>query len=128
MLTMGSESPQAIARLFAWVNGISKCELKDLSLNDRIELAPEPPAALPPAAPLTPRQVRDSQRSSQVVQLVEDSVRVEGPSLFTGWGHDFQPCSYTQITWCDLCGEFIWGLYKQSLSCAKPRRIHQSPF
>ncbi|XP_024283657.1 uncharacterized protein LOC112254921 isoform X2 [Oncorhynchus tshawytscha] len=62
MLTMGSESPQAIARLFAWVNGISKCELielKDLSLNDRTELAPEPPAAPPPAAPLTPRQNRD---------------------------------------------------------------------
>uniref|UniRef100_A0A8C8JEV0 Uncharacterized protein n=1 Tax=Oncorhynchus tshawytscha TaxID=74940 RepID=A0A8C8JEV0_ONCTS len=108
MLTMGSESPQAIARLFAWVNGISKCELielKDLSLNDRTELAPEPPAAPPPAAPLTPRQVRDSQRSSQVVQLVVDSVRVEGPSLFTGQGgkgHDFQPCSYTQIT-CLSC-------------------------
>uniref|UniRef100_A0A4W5MGR9 Ras association domain family member 1 n=1 Tax=Hucho hucho TaxID=62062 RepID=A0A4W5MGR9_9TELE len=121
---MASEPPQAVARLIAWVNGISKCELielKDLSLNDRIELAPEPPAGPPPAAPLTPRQVRDSQRSSQVVRLVGDSVRVEGPSWFTGQGgkgHDFQPCSYTQITWCDLCGEFIWGLYKQSLSCA----------
>lgn len=77
MLTMGSEPPQAVARLFAWVNGISKCELielKDLSLNDRIELASEPTAAPPPAAPLTPRQVRYSQRSSQVVRLVEDSV------------------------------------------------------
>ncbi|XP_041748080.1 ras association domain-containing protein 1-like isoform X1 [Coregonus clupeaformis] len=124
MLTMGSEPPQAVARLFAWVNGISKCELielKDLSLNDRIELAPDQPAPPLPAAPLTPRQVRASQRSSQVVRLVGDSVSVEGPSWFTGQGgkgHDFQPCSYTQITWCDLCGEFIWGLYKQSLSCA----------
>ncbi|KAK6319571.1 hypothetical protein J4Q44_G00107820 [Coregonus suidteri] len=124
MLTMGSEPPQAVARLFAWVNGMSKCELielKDLSLNDRIELAPDPPASLPPAAPLTPRQVRAPERPSQVVRLVGDSVSVEGPSWFTGQvgkGHDFQPCSYTQITWCDLCGEFIWGLYKQSLSCA----------
>uniref|UniRef100_A0A4W5KIR6 Ras association domain family member 1 n=1 Tax=Hucho hucho TaxID=62062 RepID=A0A4W5KIR6_9TELE len=124
MLTMGSEPPQAVARLFAWVNGMSKCEqieLKDLSLNDRIELAPDLPASLPPTAPLTPRQARAPERPSHVVRLVGDSVSVEGPSWFTGQvgkGHDFQPCSYTQITWCDLCGEFIWGLYKQSLSCA----------
>ncbi|XP_077582804.1 ras association domain-containing protein 1-like isoform X1 [Stigmatopora nigra] len=35
----------------------------------------------------------------------------------SGEGHDFQPCSHTQPTWCDLCGDFIWGLYKQSLRC-----------
>lgn len=34
-----------------------------------------------------------------------------------GEGHDFQPCSQAQPTWCDLCGDFIWGLYKQSLRC-----------
>ncbi|XP_072308615.1 ras association domain-containing protein 1-like isoform X1 [Eucyclogobius newberryi] len=34
-----------------------------------------------------------------------------------GEGHNFQPCSHTQPTWCDLCGDFIWGLYKQSLRC-----------
>uniref|UniRef100_A0A3Q3N9X9 Phorbol-ester/DAG-type domain-containing protein n=1 Tax=Labrus bergylta TaxID=56723 RepID=A0A3Q3N9X9_9LABR len=32
-------------------------------------------------------------------------------------GHNFQPCSHAQPTWCDLCGDFIWGLYKQSLRC-----------
>nr|XP_061814354.1 ras association domain-containing protein 1-like [Nerophis lumbriciformis] len=36
----------------------------------------------------------------------------------SGEGHDFQPYSNTQPTWCDLCGDFIWGLYKQSLRCA----------
>lgn len=34
-----------------------------------------------------------------------------------GEGHNFQPCSHAQPTWCDLCGDFIWGLYKQSLRC-----------
>ncbi|XP_067092929.1 ras association domain-containing protein 1-like [Osmerus mordax] len=102
---------------------MSNCELielKDLSLNDRIELAA--PAARPPAAPLTPRQVRapERPRPSQAVRLVGDSVRVEGATWYTGEsgkGHDFQPCSHTQLTWCDLCGDFIWGLYKQSLRC-----------
>ncbi|XP_055503730.1 ras association domain-containing protein 1 isoform X2 [Leucoraja erinacea] len=35
-----------------------------------------------------------------------------------GEGHDFSPCTQTQPSWCDLCGDFIWGLYKQSLQCA----------
>lgn len=104
-------------------NRMSKCELielKDLSLNDRIELAA--PSTRPPAAPLTPRQVRapERPRPSQAVRLVGDSVRVEGATWSigeSGKGHDFQPCSHTQLTWCDLCGDFIWGLYKQSLRC-----------
>lgn len=39
------------------------------------------------------------------------------PAEESGEGHSFQPCSHTQPTWCDLCGDFIWGLYKQSLRC-----------
>uniref|UniRef100_A0A3B3UXH3 Phorbol-ester/DAG-type domain-containing protein n=1 Tax=Poecilia latipinna TaxID=48699 RepID=A0A3B3UXH3_9TELE len=45
--------------------------------------------------------------SSQDPQFVEEK----------GEGHNFQPCSHAQPTWCDLCGDFIWGLYKQSLRC-----------
>ncbi|XP_072328257.1 ras association domain-containing protein 1-like isoform X2 [Scyliorhinus torazame] len=42
-----------------------------------------------------------------------------------GEGHDFSPCTQTQPSWCDLCGDFIWGLYKQSLQCANCRfRCH----
>ncbi|XP_078065552.1 ras association domain-containing protein 1 isoform X3 [Mustelus asterias] len=42
-----------------------------------------------------------------------------------GEGHDFHPCTQTQPSWCDLCGDFIWGLYKQSLQCANCRfRCH----
>ncbi|CAM9444906.1 unnamed protein product, partial [Lampetra planeri] len=32
-----------------------------------------------------------------------------------GEGHEFRP--YTNPQFCDLCGEFIWGVYKQSLRC-----------
>ncbi|TDH13874.1 hypothetical protein EPR50_G00038050 [Perca flavescens] len=49
--------------------------------------------------------------STQDPQLTEEK----------GEGHNFQPCSHAQPTWCDLCGDFIWGLYKQSLRCANCR-------
>lgn len=96
---------------------MSKCELielKDLSVNDPIELAAPPPRAAPPL-------VNPGQPSHfHVVRLVGDSVSIEAPWCRTGEaavGHDFQPSSHTNLTWCDLCGEFIWGLYKQSLRC-----------
>ncbi|XP_063282654.1 ras association domain-containing protein 1 isoform X1 [Pelobates fuscus] len=34
-----------------------------------------------------------------------------------GEGHYFKPTSHTQHTWCDLCGDFIWGIYRKSLRC-----------
>jgi len=34
-----------------------------------------------------------------------------------GRGHAFIPFQLRNPTWCDLCGEFIWGLYKQSVRC-----------
>ncbi|XP_072276448.1 ras association domain-containing protein 1 isoform X1 [Pyxicephalus adspersus] len=39
------------------------------------------------------------------------------PTGKVGEGHFFQPTSHTQYTWCDLCGEFIWGIYRKSLRC-----------
>ncbi|XP_040061012.2 ras association domain-containing protein 1 [Gasterosteus aculeatus] len=92
---------------------MSKCELielKDLSVNDPIELAGGPP----PVNPAQPSPFR-------VARLLGESVRMEAPRRqagAAGAGHDFQPYSYTHLTWCDLCGEFIWGVYKQSLRCA----------
>ncbi|XP_032369618.1 ras association domain-containing protein 1 [Etheostoma spectabile] len=97
---------------------MSKCELielKDLSVNDSIELAA-------PAARTAPPPVNPGQPSHfHVVRLVGDSVCIEATQCQieeAGVGHDFQPYSHTHLTWCDLCGEFIWGLYKQSLRCA----------
>ena len=31
--------------------------------------------------------------------------------------HDFQPYTFTFPTWCEHCGDFIWGFYKQGLKC-----------
>ncbi|XP_019736260.1 ras association domain-containing protein 1 isoform X1 [Hippocampus comes] len=88
---------------------MSKCELielKDLSVHDPIELAAPGPRAAP------------SQASHfHIVRLVGDTVSIEAPSGDVGAGHDFQPYGHTHLSWCDLCGEFIWGLYKQALRC-----------
>ncbi|XP_068171665.1 ras association domain-containing protein 1 [Antennarius striatus] len=97
---------------------MSKCELielKDLSVNDTIELAAQVAHThMPPASPGQPSQLR-------VVRMVGGNVSIEAPQRRTGeagTGHDLRPLSHTHLTWCDLCGEFIWGLYKQSLRCA----------
>ncbi|KAK2906777.1 hypothetical protein Q8A67_005762 [Cirrhinus molitorella] len=94
---------------------MAKCELielQDLTPDDRIELAP--PSGPPPPPTL------DRWSKEKVVRMVGERVRLEDPDWPTcqpGRGHDFQPCSQTQLSWCDLCGEFIWGLYRQSLRC-----------
>lgn len=105
---------------------MSKCELielKDLSANDTIELAA-------PAAPPAPPSVNPGQ-PSHVVRLVGDSVSIEAPRGQmgrAGVGHDFHPYSHTHLTWCDQCGEFIWGIYKQSLRCASEYILHLNLF
>ncbi|CAG5980723.1 unnamed protein product [Menidia menidia] len=97
---------------------MSKCELielKDLSVDDPIELAA-------PAGHSAPGAANPAQASHyHVVRLVGDSVSIQAPGRHTGepaHGHNFQPNNYTNLTWCDLCGEFVWGLYRQSLRCA----------
>ncbi|XP_039908030.1 ras association domain-containing protein 1 [Simochromis diagramma] len=96
---------------------MSKCELielQDLSVNDPIELAA-------PAVHVAPSTANLGHPSHYcVVRLVGDNVSIEASGHHTGEtgvGHDFQPYSHAHLTWCDLCGEFIWGLYKQSLRC-----------
>ncbi|KAF7693495.1 ras association domain-containing protein 1 isoform X1 [Silurus meridionalis] len=92
-------------------------ELQDLSPGDSIELAP----AVVPAAPQKPPE---HSRSGHTVHLVGDTVHFTSSFWETfrrGEGHDFQACSHTHLAWCDLCGEFIWGLYKRSLRCVNCR-------
>lgn len=101
------------------VPNMAKCELielQDLTPDDRIELAPS--SGPPPCA----RPTLERWSKEKVVRMVGERVRLEDPDWLTckpGWGHDFQPCSQTQLSWCDLCGEFIWGLYHQSLRCTR---------
>jgi len=35
----------------------------------------------------------------------------------TSHGHRFISANLIQPTWCDKCGDFIWGIYKQCLIC-----------
>lgn len=35
-----------------------------------------------------------------------------------GRGHRFQPAGPATHTWCDLCGDFIWGVVRKGLQCA----------
>lgn len=36
-----------------------------------------------------------------------------------GRGHRFQPAAPATHTWCDLCGDFIWGVVRKGLQCAR---------
>ncbi|KAK6321700.1 hypothetical protein J4Q44_G00086760 [Coregonus suidteri] len=103
-------------------------ELRELRLHDhdRIELTscevPRSPPRLERANALriSPGKVPELLSRVGIIRLLGDSL---DPQLTDkrGEGHDFQPCSHAQPTWCDLCGDFIWGLYKQSLRCANCR-------
>lgn len=92
-------------------------------LEERIELAD----SLSPRAPrlervnalrISPGKFPELWNRVRIIRLLGDTMK--DPQLIeeTGEGHDFHPCSHAQPTWCDLCGDFIWGVYKQSLRCA----------
>lgn len=94
-------------------------ELHDLrSEREHIELTRSP--CSPPrlertnALRISPGKVPDLLSRVGIIRVLSST---HDPTEETGEGHNFQPCSHAQPTWCDLCGDFIWGLYKQSLRC-----------
>lgn len=98
-------------------------ELRDLrSSKEQIELTGTRTPCSPPrlertnALRISPGKVPDLLSRVGIIRVLSSS---QDPPLMEekGEGHSFQPCSHTQPTWCDLCGDFIWGLYKQSLRC-----------
>ncbi|GLD69373.1 ras association domain-containing protein 1 isoform X1 [Lates japonicus] len=96
-------------------------ELRDLRTNtEQIELTGTRLPCSPPrlertnALRISPGKVPDLLSRVGIIRVLsstQDPQFLEGK----GEGHNFQPCSHAQPTWCDLCGDFIWGLYKQSL-------------
>ncbi|KAI9515051.1 hypothetical protein NQZ68_027915 [Dissostichus eleginoides] len=103
-------------------------ELRDLRPDrERIELTHSTHTpCLPPrleranALRISPSKVPDLLSRAGIIRVLSST---QDPDLTeeNGEGHNFQPCSHAQPTWCDLCGDFIWGLYKQSLRCVNCR-------
>ncbi|KAF7207955.1 ras association domain-containing protein 1 isoform X1 [Nothobranchius furzeri] len=69
---------------------------------------------------ISPGKVPDLLSRVGIIRVLSSTQDPELPEE-KGEGHNFQPCSHAQPTWCDLCGDFIWGLYKQSLRCVNCR-------
>ncbi|XP_022602546.1 ras association domain-containing protein 1 isoform X1 [Seriola dumerili] len=102
-------------------------ELRDLRNNrEQIELTSTHSPCSPPrlertnALRISPGKVPDLLSRVGIIRVLSST---QDPQLKEekGEGHNFQPCSHAQPTWCDLCGDFIWGLYKQSLRCVNCR-------
>ncbi|XP_051932876.1 ras association domain-containing protein 1-like isoform X1 [Hippocampus zosterae] len=100
-------------------------ELRDLTPGgEQVQLtsacSPRSPPRLERANALriSPGKVPDLLSRAGIIRVLSSCDLDQSLAEETGEGHDFQPCSHAQPTWCDLCGDFIWGLYKQSLRCA----------
>lgn len=97
-------------------------ELRDLRSREQIELTGTRSPCSPPrlertnALRISPGKVPELLSRVGIIRVLSSAADPQIPEE-KGEGHDFQPCSHAQPTWCDLCGEFIWGLYKQSLQC-----------
>lgn len=113
-----SDSGVSLSDAMSWGEFI---ELHDLrSDGERIELTRSP--CSPPrlertnALRISPGRVPDLLSRVGIIRVLSST---QDPQIVEekGEGHNFQPCSHAQPTWCDLCGDFIWGLYKQSLRC-----------
>ncbi|CAM5127505.1 unnamed protein product [Eretmochelys imbricata] len=97
-------------------------ELKNLELEKRIDLtrgAPERPVRLERtnALRITPGKVPELLSRVRQIRLLggQNDPRLTGQ---LGEGHAFRPCTRGQQTWCDLCGDFVWGGPRKSLQCA----------
>lgn len=101
-------------------------ELKNLELEKRIDLTrgtPERPVRLERtnALRITPGKVPELLSRVRQIRLLggQNDPRLTGQ---LGEGHAFRPCTRGQQTWCDLCGDFVWGGPRKSLQCAREYR------
>uniref|UniRef100_A0ACB8EID7 Uncharacterized protein n=1 Tax=Sphaerodactylus townsendi TaxID=933632 RepID=A0ACB8EID7_9SAUR len=110
-------------------------ELKNLNLEKQLDLtrgprgASERPVRLERANALriAPGKVPELLSRVRQIRLLGGQ---SDPKLTEelGEGHIFKPCTQNQPTWCDLCGEFIWGMYKKCLQCVREYQQHVVDF
>ncbi|XP_053454395.1 ras association domain-containing protein 1 isoform X2 [Nycticebus coucang] len=55
---------------------------------------------------------------ANALRIAPGTSRNSAQHLVPGRGHRFQPAGPATHTWCDLCGDFIWGVVRKGLQCA----------
>ncbi|KAM6169822.1 ras association domain-containing protein 1 isoform 2-T2 [Rhynchocyon petersi] len=55
---------------------------------------------------------------ANALRIPSGTTRSPAKQLAPGRGHRFHPAGPTTHTWCDLCGDFIWGVVRKGLQCA----------
>lgn len=86
---------------------------RDMSAEpELIELRELAPARC--AAPVRTRLER-----ANALRIAPGTARNNARQLVPGRGHRFQPAGPATHTWCDLCGDFIWGVVRKGLQCAR---------
>ncbi|XP_064473799.1 ras association domain-containing protein 1-like [Ornithodoros turicata] len=82
--------------------------------------SPEAPFPTPYRTLYHPRASKHNpqRRASELIELVNFG-EIELDPTGTGAGHNFEPVQFRNPTWCDRCGDFIWGAcqIQQCLQC-----------
>ena len=80
-----------------------------------------PQTSLNSSSEIRSRRRRGSSGSRANEQLELDDMSL---SPGAGHGHRFVSANLSQPTWCDKCGDFIWGVYKQCLICTSTLTLY----
>lgn len=58
------------------------------------------------------------------IELRDMDALISGGSREVGRGHSFIALQLRAPTWCDKCGDFIWGVLKQCLKCRSKFKLY----
>lgn len=56
---------------------------------------------------------------ANALRIAPGTARNLARQVVAGRGHRFHPAGPATHTWCDLCGDFIWGVVRKGLQCAR---------